>query len=287
MRIPGIRLLLVLLFVGGLGGCAAGIPEFGLYTEAFEVQLAQGNAVLDRFAAAERRLRVRVLAAEQAESPSFDPNDAALYVERTDPPIAAGIRQSLRLLHDYNLALAALASGETDRATVARFAGFATNLAATATTLQGLGAGAVAAPSLAAAGSRLAALVPAVGQLATLAGRAAFRRQFRETHATMRELLVTLRDFTPAMFDVMLQSYRRPDIVLAGSGLTPESEARLAEDRAALAGWVILIDQTLVAMDEAALAIEQGSAISSAGLLQASTDLRVLAERVRDATAPN
>ena len=266
-----------------LAGCAGGIPEFGLYSKAFDVQFEQGNSVLDRFAEAERRTRLNALP-DETDEPTFDPANATLYFERLDTPIAGALRQSLVTVHEYNLALAALASGETDRVTLTRIADFATNLAATAASLRGL-PGEAEAAGLVAAGVKVEKLVPVFDQLAKFAGQAAFRSQFSDAYPAMRDLLGAIRAYTPTMFDVMRESYVDPKITRPRSGIAETDYARLMDDRRALAGWVVLIDQTLVAMREADAAVRSGSTISSAALLESSTELRVLAERVRVATS--
>jgi hypothetical protein len=279
------RLLLCCALI--LPGCSSGIAEFGQYAEAFEAQHAQGSDVVDRFARAERTVMMRIIV-RRGEVPGFRPEEAAYFVEAADPPVAASIRATVTVLRDYNLALAALASGETDRATVARFAGMAANIAAAAAALDALPLAAKAASdtdgnALAAVTGEIAAALPVVNQLATLAGRAAFRREFLAAEDDMQSLLLTLRAATPAMFAVMERAYVVPGNIDTDSGIPLDDLPRLEADRIALAGWVVLIDRTRLAMSKAAAAARAGPFSSPAGLLEASVELRVLAEQIRAA----
>jgi hypothetical protein len=66
------------------------------------------------------------------------------------------------------------------------------------------------------------------------------------------------------------------------SGLTPDQETALEQDRRLLAGWVLLLDGTARAMDAAvAAATADGPAIRFTELADQATELRVLAETVR------
>lgn len=68
----------------------------------------------------------------------------------------------------------------------------------------------------------------------------------------MTDILAGLRGATPAMFRVFERSRIDPDTRgQTASGLTPDQETALEQDRRLLAGWVLLLDGTARAMDAA------------------------------------
>ena len=69
----------------------------------------------------------------------------------------------------------------------------------------------------------------------------------------------------------------------ASVGGIPTSDLpRLEQDRKLLAGWVILLDKTLAAMDLAVRVEQQGGGgLGAAALTEAAIDVRVLAEAVK------
>ena len=63
------------------------------------------------------------------------------------------------------------------------------------------------------------------------------------------------------MFDVMRRSYVQRGLLGGTDGIAEEDLGRLDADRELLAGWVILLDRTLLAMDAAKAAAESGSRV--------------------------
>lgn len=273
--------LLVLAACGG----TRGVAEFAAYSEAYAAQQRQGDAVLDAFAVAERRLILRVSRPSGIIEP-FDPNKAAYYVDGVDGPYTAGLRATLSALAGYNATLLGLANGEAADALAGRAAGILRDLGTAGGILTaGFGpAGAVATPATrdALAGA-IGIAEPIFGGLAAADGRNRFRAELAAAHPVMKDILAGLRRATPAMFQVFERSRVDPATSAdTASGLTPDQETALEQDRRLLAGWVLLLDSTARAMDAAvAAATADGPAIRFTELADQATELRVLAETVR------
>lgn len=259
-----------------LGGCTRGVAEFQAYTVAFETQYAEGDRVIDRMAQAERQ----VWRAEYGQGGGFSPDEAAYYLDLGDPPLAAAVRASFKALRDYNLALGGLASGEAASTLATRASAIAGNVvdarANFATALAGPAALSGAAGAMTGATQALDIAIPALNQVARHAGREEFRRRFVAAYPQMKALLLALRGSTPQIYNLMRASYLREGLPTAA-----DTEA-LARDKALLAGWVILLDATLKAMDSAALAVmSQSSSIDLQTLTDTSIELRILSEQLK------
>jgi hypothetical protein len=125
--------------------------------------------------------------------------------------------------------------------------------------------------------------VPIVQRIATYASREAFRKQLIEAYPAMRALLLALREGTPAMFEIMKRSYVRRGSLDTPSGISQSDMALLEKDRQLLAGWVVLMDQSLVAMEAAVVTAMSGASPRDlAALTAASVELQVLAAQVQD-----
>ncbi|WP_419912108.1 hypothetical protein [Hoeflea sp.] len=276
-------LILLVFLLPALTACNTGIAEFQLYEQAYGQQAAEADKVLDRLASAERIVARR-------SDPSltrvfdFDPDKAAYYVDAGDPPLTAAIRAGLNSVTTYNAMLAGLANGENANALASRAGTLYSNLLATTEALS-IAAGLPTAfvPGAQALAGRL---LPLFEQAQKLRDRAAFRRKLLEAYPDMRALLVRLRNGTREMYTVIQCSYVKRGVI-RNRGIPAADVPKLEADRKLLAGWVILMDQTLVSMDAATQAVLAGASPTDASaLLDASVELRVLAERVRDATRP-
>ena len=219
----------------------------------------------------------------------FNPNEAAYLVESVDPPITGSIRASFKALKSYNDALGALANGEAAAALTNRLGNLTSSvvgaIAATQVAVSGAGAVPGASQLVSEAGNALKLASPIVQQIATFAGRKVFRRQLIDTYPAMRNLLLALRNGTPAMFFILERSRIEPGTETR-TGLTPATQAELDRDRVQLAGWVVLMDKTLVTM-EAAVAAAASDDFDSGltGVADASIELRVLAEKIKSLRA--
>ena len=91
----------------------------------------------------------------------------------------------------------------------------------------------------------------------------------------MRELLLTLRAGTPAMFEIIKRSRVARGSLEGTGGISTEGLSALENDRALLASWVVLMDKALLAMEAAATAaMSDISAADLAALSDASVELR-------------
>lgn len=268
-----------------LGGCGnRGAAEFLSYTEAYNVQYEQGEAILNSVARAERIVVRRRLFRGNFVAP-FDPDQAAYYVDTVDPPITASIRASARSLKSYNQALGALANGEAAAALTNRIGTLTSNIAgaivASQVALGGPPAVAGADILMSKSTKALNLALPIIQQIATYASRDAFRKQLVAAYPAMHDLLLTLRNGTPAMFAII----ERSRVVRASgteTGLTSEGEIALNKDRELLAGWVLLMDKTLLTMDAAVeAAMRDAPEADLAALSDGAMELRVLAEKVK------
>jgi hypothetical protein len=267
-------------------GCASGVVEFQLYDRAFENQYEQAQFVLDRVARAERIVVRRRLSNTSAKS-EFDPNKAGYYVDVGDPPITASIRASLKSLKDYNDALGGLANGETAKALVARGGTLAVALAGTVGTLNLAAGSAASVPGATLLVDRatvaVGQAVPIVNLVAVYASRESFRKQLIDAYPAMRDLMLALRDGTPAMYEILKRSYVQRASLDTPTGISPGDLAALEKDRELLAGWVLLIDKSLRAMQVAVVSTApSGSSGALPALTEASLELQVLAAQVQD-----
>ena len=98
----------------------------------------------------------------------------------------------------------------------------------------------------------------------------------------MRELLLSLREGTPAMFEIMKRSYVQRGSLDGTLGISAGDLAALEKDRQMLSGWVILMDKSLSAMETAvAGALSRISPTDLAALTEASVEIKVLAEQLK------
>lgn len=270
-----------------LAGCGnRGAAEFQLYSQSFNLQYEQGDAVLNALANAERIVVRRGLDAEN-DREIFEPNKAAYFVDGIDPPITASIRASLKSIKIYNETLTALASGEAAEALTSRVGTITTNvvggIAASQAAFGGPSGIAAATAMSAGVGSTLKVILPIFQQAATYASRESFRQQLILAYPHMQDLLIKLRNGTPQIFSVLYRSHVQAGRLGVGpSGIS--AAAAVEKDRALVAGWVVLLDNSLIAMETAAVAaMSDAPAIDLANLSEASIELRVLAEKVKSA----
>ncbi|CUX34438.1 MULTISPECIES: hypothetical protein [Agrobacterium] len=267
--------IIILLF---LPGCtAAGLREFELYRQAYEAQYVEADLLLADLAKAERNSWQRSHAADR----DFNPDHAAYYIEGAEPPLTASLRRSLIALKDYNAALVALATGENAETLVTRFTGFAANVDSAYESITAIKKRSAPEEVLAVAdkiwpGVRAA---EAVGNsLLAAAGREEFRVRLSTNNKKMQEFLSALRSATPAMYKLLAAGQRRYS---RDGGGNQEDDELQKKNRRLLAGWVLLIDQSSVALARAAQAAETPNTISISNLNGAAIELRILAERIR------
>lgn len=274
----------LVLISGLLNSCtAAGYQEFQLYSQAYEAQYVQADTVLQAVGSAERALWTEQQ--RRGNKPGyFRPDDAAYYIDAVEPPKTAAIRASLLVVKSYNQAMIGLASGENAKALSAKISTLTMNVASATLAVAALATPAATPAKLASSNTaRFAAAMtgyldylPFVTEVANIASREAFRKQLINSHPTINNMLLTLRnDGTRVMYEVL----RTPD----DNGLDTPFPKTDAGAQKLLAGWVLLLDKTIVALDAAVKAAQTGSQINLDSLSQASVDLTVLAEQVRAA----
>jgi hypothetical protein len=272
-----------------LSACSFGVAEYQLYSNAFDTQFTQGEQVLNKLAAAERVVARRTIAPRSGIA-DFDPDNAPYYVDAGDPPVTGAIRQALVGLKAYNDALTGLASGESSDAMVNRIGTIVGNLTGAlgslgaASILPGLAGGAALGEQM---NGTISSVLPLFKTIAGLAARENFRRRLIATHPKMEALLKALREGTPAMFELFKRSYVQRGSLDGTLGISAENAKAMEADRKMLAGWVILMDKSLEAMNAATLAAMRGaSSTDLAALSEASVQLRVLAEQVKSIQKP-
>ncbi|MBY5896046.1 hypothetical protein [Rhizobium ruizarguesonis] len=255
------------------------VAEFQIYDQAFDGQYEYGTRVLDRLADAERTVVSRQLNLRSAV-PQFRPDEASYYLRVGDPPLTGSIRASLQSLRAYNKTLTGLASGEAAKALTTDIANISANLTAAAGSLAIASGGGSA--FAVAAQTTIGRLLPIFTQFQAAADRAEFRRRLLIAYPDMRRLLSEMRNGTDEMFEMMRRSYVSRGTLGATAGIPDTDMVKLRQDRELVAGWVILIDKTLVSMDAAANSVLTSSSPTEISVLvETSTELRVLAETIK------
>lgn len=273
-----------------LSGCARGIPEFRYYEEAYRLQSRLGDSVLDNLAQAERKSKPIIQLTEERSNQvsRFRPEYASYILTVGDPPITASIRNSLNSISQLNLALIGLAQGESVNVLNQRANEALTFLSHISTS-----------SSLGLTGSTLTIasgdLLPVLRQLAQVEGRVKFEKIFLKAYPDIRKLLATVRtDITPLIFEVHRKSVSKvgdletrtelsgrnhPQKTILIEPIDEQGLAYLESVRKQLAAWVILLEQTELAMDRAVAALRGESlAFDQTALATASNDLRALAK---------
>lgn len=266
-----------------LSACSFGAAQFAIYNQAFEAQFLEGEKVFDRLGRAERVLRAQQFSRSPGIRP-FNPNEANLYVRVGDPPLTGALRASLGALKDYNDALTALATGAAATSARAELTNATTTLSSSLSNLTGATGLSGSAALIDDVSSGILQVIPLLEVVGRAQGRMAFREQLVAAHPDMKDLFLTLRAGTDDMFEVVQLSLTQ----VGGLGLTEGLDATNLEDleeyRVLLAGWVLLLDQTLLAMDQAVAAVAvQNSAPDLSDLIAASVEIDILAEAIKTA----
>ncbi len=263
-----IHYLILALFLS-LTACSNAVQEFQLYSTAFDLQNETAQKVLDKVANAERA-HWTVLNNGNDPLRKFKPNDAAYYVVVGDPPLTASMRKTLAAAKAYNQALTGLANGESVDALMSKTTQIVSDLSAAQSDLQS------------AAGFADIVTIPSVvpGYLGTAkqifsaalkgAARESFRANLLKAFPTIKKILVTYRDGTPELYYFVISS---PKAV---------SNQQMLKDRELFASWVLLLDQTIEAMEVAVkAAMNQASRADIDALANHAIELRILAEKVK------
>lgn len=271
----------LLLLVGFLSACSVGSAEFQTYRQAFETQYVEGEKVMDHVGSAERKL-VQQRFKQSRGVRTFNPNEARYYLKVGDPPLTGAIRASLKALKDYNDALSGLATGQTAAAVRTELISANSSLKTSLTALGG--AAGVDEAFAGTLSSVIGKVIPILEVVERAQNRAVFRKQLVAAHPDMKALMLELRQGTGAMFDVVKLGHTTRGSLGGTDGINADNLKRLEEFRGLLAGWVILIDQSILAMDQAVFAVAtQSNAPNLTSLIEASVEIKVLAEAIKTA----
>ncbi|WP_299137991.1 hypothetical protein [uncultured Tateyamaria sp.] len=264
-----------------LSACAFGAAEFATYRQAFELQYVEGQKVLDEVGRAERTL-VDQQFSRKPGIRAFDPDEAKYYVRVGDPPLTGAIRASLTALKDYNDALSGLATGEAAAAVRGELSSANTTLKSALTSLGG--ATGVDVNFVSTLSGGIAKAITVLEVLERAQNRIDFRQQLVAAHPDMKSLLTTLRAGTPEMFDVVQLSRTTVGGLGGTDGVSGDNLTRLQEFRTLMAGWVILLDQSALALDQAVVAVAtQAGNPDLTSLIDASVELEILAGALKAA----
>ena len=265
------RVLSVAFLSLAVASCANGIREFEFYADAFDLQNATAQQVLDRVASAERAHWAQ-LNDKATANPRFSASNAAYYVNVGDPPLTDSMRKSLEAVKKYNDALIGLANGDSAAKLTNKLNSIVINLGEAhssllAPSVQGsqelLKVAKSFSPELGAAHRVLKFALKA-------AARDAFRKNLVRAYPEMKKILLAFRRGSDDLYFAVISV---PGEV---------SRAEKLKTRELFASWVLLIDSTTRAMEVAVSAAMQRSPQTDLNALaEYSIEMRVLAEKIR------
>lgn len=271
-----------------LGGCARPVPvaELRAFGAAFQQMRAASDSLLDELAVAERRIgqstqRQRV-ARPLGVDETFDPNRAAVFATNGAPDLTRAYRVALQVIGTYTEGLLALVEGRP----VEELHVSAVRLGREVFGISELMGGPAALPALFPALSALSSIANEAGAAAT---RAAFQAEFLGGFLVVDGLLKEMRAGTAQVFPILARqtALALRDARLAGA--SAEARALLVQRheayRTALSDWVMLIDETRVALHEVKARLEAPAGLGErvGDLAERAARLRVLAAAMRSA----
>lgn len=239
----------------GLNACATGgIAEFEAYKTAFDKVQTTSASIFDQLAIQERLLFLRV-SPKAHNSVTFDPNLARYYTDSVDPPGTAALRAALDTIKTYNDLLYGLETGQTAEALAGKISALESSLISGAKDSSSVISGlAKADPRVAAAlpaiDEAFQFLLPLVQEALKLRSREYFRAFLVKAYPYVTSLLHELRESTRYIFPVLTAAIRNSKTTLI-SGVTTADNDKVTTYRRLLADWVILIDATIKALDQA------------------------------------
>ncbi len=279
-----VRVLVVATLVALLVGCVSsrGIQQFALYQAAFEQTNSTANAVLDQLAVQERQLfRFGVRHVYQ----EFNPDEAAYYSDAGDPPNTGAFRNSLATVDTYNDLLYALVSGQSAASMVAQLGELQVNVSKA---LGDVGSFAGQGPQAAALGAALGQafnlLKPAIERGLRQRSRQAFRVYLLQNYPIVREILVEIRGGTAVIFPVLTAAVlQRSRADITSGALTAAEIQKVESYRKILSDWVILIDATIIALDQVNASLSAAPTVAGtvAGLNSIAIDLSAASDAAR------
>jgi hypothetical protein len=266
----------------------SGIVEFEAYKSAFDKTHATAQSILDQLAVQERALFLKVN--KSARSPvKFNPALARYFTDSVDPPGTQSYRAALDTIKAYNDLLYGLETGQTAEAMTAKISSLESSLVgATNSTAALFAAGTAVTPQVTAAITTLdtlfKTLLPFIKSGLKFRSRQEFQSFLISAYPTVRELLVELRAGTATIFPVLTAATIARSIRDPTSGaLTSDETAKIDAYRRLLADWVILIEASIKALDQAKVAAETGPTVggSITGLTAIATEMDSVAQSAR------
>ncbi|WP_209428278.1 hypothetical protein [Pararhodobacter sp. SW119] len=270
---PIFRLLLAGLFiiVAALSACSdhRGAEQFVLYSGAFGESATTTTAIIDQISVVENeRLR------RQARNPgpsgvdvTFDVDEASIFSELTDPPLAGQYKRALRTIEAYNKLMLGFATGQGYAQSQALYKAFADEavglLAAFSGTVQLSGS--------------VAPIVGVLDSITTVVAANQSRRFFRENaleyHPAVIQLLRVMRDGAPVLFANLTVGTEDAIVNALAAGQSPAKLIEKHEQaRILMSDWVVLMDRNIAALEAMKLAVETQS--TSFNVESATADLR-------------
>lgn len=265
-----------------------GIVEFEAYKSAFDKTQATAGGILDQLAVQERALFLKVN--KSARSPiRFNPTLARYYTDSVDPPGTASFRAALDTIKAYNDLLYGLETGQTAQAMTAKISALESSLmSATNSTAGVLAAGAAVSPQVGAAMASLnqifAQLTPLIQSALTFRSQQEFQAFLISAYPTVRELLLELRASTGVIFPVLTAATVARSIRDTGNGaLTADESSKIDGYRKLLADWVILIEATIKALDQAKTAADAPPSVMGTitGLTAIASEMDTVSQSAR------
>jgi hypothetical protein len=268
------RCVAAFVLCGALVSCSTvGIGEFELYRSSFEKTYSASTAILDQLALQERLLFKRV---HRPASPLiFDPALASYYTDAVDPPGTAAFRRALNTVKAYNDLLYGLASGQTAAALTTKISELESQVVSTLTAAGDLvklgGSFKQAGVGINAA---FAEVLPFIQLGLTLRAREEFRAYLDRYHPAVRALLLELRNGTKVIFPTLASAISRKGFDPTRPQ-TDDDRSKIEGYRKLLSDWVIMLDASIKALDEAKAAVDAPPTVVGAITAVTSTSLEL------------
>ncbi|TDX23828.1 hypothetical protein DFO67_12332 [Modicisalibacter xianhensis] len=278
---PSASYLLLLV----LAGCASnGSQETIMYRDMFRETHTTSKVILDKLALSERALFEETRYSETIQKFDFIPSEARYYIETLDPPITASLRDSLEIIIAYIEAMAALATGESTKLISAR----ASEIGALATNML-VSFDDVTEPSVFSSIFDdtfqiiipLKAFTPLVEYAITQRTRREYQSQFLTNYENIDTVLKNMRDLTPLMMNVVKTNIFLSSHSAGGSIADQEALGKLKAFRTLLAGWVVLIEGTRVALRLAKQSLKSSSTSESIEIINTIKELDEVSKNLR------
>jgi hypothetical protein len=279
-REQGLGLVKIFATIGlalGVNACASyqGISEFEAYHRGYQQTNDISQSILDQLAVAERTVFFRTTAAQNRY---FNPSHAAYYTDSTDPPGTAAFRRALAAVNTYNELLYGLASGETAEVLSNKLNRYVAEVAAAVGQAGAIAGGAPGADDLVQPAGTVASAFGAVTPVVTVAFGYAARDRFREflvhDRDKVRDVLIAVRNATPAIYNVLTSAASNPRSRFTGTP-DPEGDKKRTLYRKLLSDWVLLLDANIAALDDAVEAATATPTLdaSMAALARSATEI--------------